>query len=363
MYQKITVNLNERIVIFRDGLPLRALGPGRHTIWGRPCTQTCYTTDRLQFDAAPEVRDLLPAAWYSEVSLNSKQRGILLKDGLPKEFLRPGIHRYWTVDASVKLVVLSVEDAIPEITEELANILPRSEYVAAEIQEHQRGLEYTQGRLTQVLSPGRHTYWTHPEARVAISIIDMRQQQLTVTGQELLTRDKVTLRLSLSAEFAVTDPAKAVQSSTEVRDSVYLMVQLAARDYVAGCNLDALLEGRGELTQYLQTQVSEQAKAIGVRIDQVGVKDIVLPGEMRALLNRVIEAEKEAAANVILRREETAATRSLANTAKVIAAHPVLMRLKELEAMKDIAERIDKVRIIVGADSLGALLPKDLLSR
>jgi regulator of protease activity HflC (stomatin/prohibitin superfamily) len=100
---------------------------------------------------------------------------------------------------------------------------------------------------------------------------------------------------------------------------------------------------------------------VGVRIDSVGVKDVVLPGEMKTLLNRVIEAEKEAAANVILRREETAATRSLANTAHVMAEQPVLLRLKELESLKEIASRIQEVRVVVGADGLKTLLPAGLL--
>jgi hypothetical protein len=82
---------------------------------------------------------------------------------------------------------------------------------------------------------------------------------------------------------------------------------------------------------------------------------------MKTLLNRVFEAEKEAAANVILRREETAATRSLANTARVMADHPVLLRLKELEALNDIAERIHEVRVVVGSDGLQHLLPAQLL--
>jgi len=91
------------------------------------------------------------------------------------------------------------------------------------------------------------------------------------------------------------------------------------------------------------------------------VKDVVLPGEMKALLNRVIEAEKEAAANVILRPEETAATRSLANTAKVMADNPVLLRLKELESLKGIAEEVGEVRLVMGSDSLEKLLPAGLL--
>ena len=112
----------------------------------------------------------------------------------------------------------------------------------------------------------------------------------------------------------------------------------------------------------MQVQVAAEAASLGVHVERVGIKDIVLPGEMRILLNRVIEAEKEAAANVILRREETAATRSLANTARVMADHPVLLRLKELEAMKDIAERIETVRVVIGADGIGKLLPGELLA-
>lgn len=361
MFQKVEVKLNERVVIFRDGLPFRALAPGRHTVWGRKCTEERFVTDELRLEALPPVRDMLPDTWFSEVSLNSRQRGVLMRDGIPRVFLRPGTHRYWTVDPSVKLIVLSVDHEMPELTEELVAIVPKSEYVVAELQDHQRGLEYMQGRLTRVLEPGRHTYWTHPEARVRVQVVDMRQEQLALAAQDLMTRDKVTLRLSLSVEFAIVDPVKAARSATEVRDSVYLMVQLAARDYVSGVRLDELLEGRNELSRYLHEQVSVHAAVIGVRIDLVGVKDVVLPGEMRVLLNRVLEAEKEAAANVIRRREETAATRTLANTARVMADHPILLRLKELEAMKDIAERVDKVRIVLGAESIGKILPSAVL--
>jgi regulator of protease activity HflC (stomatin/prohibitin superfamily) len=144
---------------------------------------------------------------------------------------------------------------------------------------------------------------------------------------------------------------------------VYLAVQLAARDYVAGVTLDELLGGRDALTRFLEHDVSPKAARFGVRVDRVGVKDVVLPGEMKTLLNRVIEAEKEAAANVILRREETAATRSLVNTARLMADQPVLLRLKELEAMKEIASHIKEMRVLVGSENLKALLPAELLGK
>src|SRR5262249_25889493 len=129
------------------------------------------------------------------------------------------------------------------------------------------------------------------------------------------------------------------------------------REFVAGVTLDELLEGREALTHYLEAQVLPRAEQFGLRVHRVGVKDVILPGEMKTLLNKVIEAEKAAAANVILRREDAAATRNMANTAKVIAENPVLMRLKELETMKDIAEKIDEIKLVMGTDGLGGLLP------
>src|SRR5262249_38324725 len=157
-------------------------------------------------------------------------------------------------------------------------------------------------------------------------------------AQELMTRDKVTLRLSLSAEYAVSDPALATNSVSDVRDALYLLVQLAARNYVGAATLDQLLEGRDDMTRYLEAEGLPKAARFGVRVERVGVKDVVLPGEMKTLLNRVIEAEKAAAANVILRREEAAATRLMANTARIMAQEPVLLRLKELETLKEMAE-------------------------
>lgn len=117
------------------------------------------------------------------------------------------------------------------------------------------------------------------------------------------------------------------------------------------------------MTRALEAIVVPAAARIGVRVELVGVKDVVLPGEMKTLLNRVIEAEEEAQANVILRREETAATRALANTARVMAQEPILLRLEELEAMKEIASRIEQVHVVVGADQLPSLLPAQLLDK
>jgi regulator of protease activity HflC (stomatin/prohibitin superfamily) len=210
-----------------------------------------------------------------------------------------------------------------------------------------------------MLEPGKHAFWNHPGARVTFAVLDTRVQKLEIAGQELMTRDKVTLRLTLAAEYAAADAPTTVHAVADVKDALYLAVQLAAREYVAGVTLDELLEGREALTRYLEAQVQPRAEAFGLRLHRVGVKDVILPGEMKTLLNKVIEAEKAAAANVILRREDAAATRNMAQTAKVIAENPVLMRLKELETVRDVADKIDEVKLVLGGDQLVKLLTKD----
>jgi len=363
MFKILQAKLNERVVIFKGGIPFRAFGPGRHLIWGRHITEQRFSVTELVLRALPEVRAKLPNEWYREVTLAPLERGVLSVDGVPMLFLRPGVHRYWSVHESVTLATFDVTRPLPPLTQELVKLIPSSEYIDVTVQAHEKGLHYEQGRLTAVLEPGRYKLWTHPEAQARIAVADMRRTELTVSGQELMTRDKVSLRLTLTAAFAIENVVLATHHVDNVRDAVYTAVQLAARGYVASVTLDELLEGRDAFSRFLSLEVVPKAHAFGVRVDDVGVKDIVLPGEMKSLLNRVIEAEKAAAANVISRREETAATRSLVNTARLMSEQPILLRLKELEAMQAIAAQIDEVRVVVGAEHLQSLLPAQLLGR
>ncbi len=336
MWKTFSVALDERVVVLKDGLPVRALGPGRHTVWGFGLDARRWSTESLVFQMPPALRATLPAEWWSEITVGTSERVILWRDGRPVMFLGPGIHCYWEVDDSVRVQVLSVTDPMPELTAELVSILPRGAYVDVTVRELERGLMHVRGKVVQVLAPGRYAFWSTSESPVDIEKVDVRSQQATLTGQELMTKDKVTLRLSLTVEYAIEDPALAIHGVVNVRDAIYLLVQLASRQFVAGVTLDDLLSGRD--------------------------------GEMKTLLNKVIEAEKEAAANVILRREETAATRSLANTAKLMAEQPLLLRLKELDSLREMASKIHEIKLVVGAANghgvggmTSALLPSGFL--
>ncbi len=352
-----TVDLNQRAVLLRDGKPERVLEPGHYAFWGTQNKLLTWKLDDLVFWAQPEVLAILPPTWFETIHLAPTERAVIFRDDKPMKFLRPGVHRVWMLDPNVAIRAYNVTEAAPEMTDELRAIVPAAEIIEAQVRQFEKGLLYVQGRFTGMLEPGRYAFWNHPAARVAVTVLDTRVQQLKIEGQELMTRDKVTLRLTLTAEYAPADAATTVHAVADVKDALYLAVQLAAREYVAGVTLDELLEGRDALTRYLEAQVLPRAEAFGVRLHRVGVKDVILPGEMKTLLNKVIEAEKAAAANVILRREDAAATRNMANTAKVIAENPVLMRLKELETMRDIAEKIDEVKLVLGTDGLKQLMP------
>src|SRR5262249_42825675 len=113
MFRFIRIKLNERAVVFQNGLPKMALGAGRHLLFGRNYTEQRFDTEDLVFSALPEVRAILLKDWFAEVKISAKQRGVLFRDGRPRKFLRPGTHRYWTVDETVELRVFSVNEQMP----------------------------------------------------------------------------------------------------------------------------------------------------------------------------------------------------------------------------------------------------------
>jgi regulator of protease activity HflC (stomatin/prohibitin superfamily) len=165
----------------------------------------------------------------------------------------------------------------------------------------------------------------------------MRESQIDVSGQEIMTLDKVTLRMNMLVTYVIKDARRAVSASNDVRQSLYREVQLALRAVIGGRELDSFLTGKDDVAQELEQQVRVQATVLGLEVNSVGIKDVILPGDMKDLMNKVTEAKKAAEANLIARREETAAMRSQANTAKLLADNPTLMRLRELEVLEKIA--------------------------
>ncbi|MEO1245685.1 MAG: slipin family protein [Pseudomonadota bacterium] len=213
------------------------------------------------------------------------------------------------------------------------------------------GLLYTDGELKETLAAGLHAFWNVSHA-VSIELVDLRIKALEVQGQEILTKDKVALRINVTATYQYTDAAQAVRAIKDPLDQLYKEIQFGLRAAVGTRKLDALLEDKTAIDRDIAEHLGMRFAEIGLSVVSVGVKDIILPGDMKDLLGKVVEAEKAAQANVIRRREETNATRSLLNTAKVMESNGVALRLKELETLEKVTENVGNLSVVGGLDAL-----------
>ncbi|MFZ6721997.1 slipin family protein [Undibacterium sp. Ji49W] len=213
------------------------------------------------------------------------------------------------------------------------------------------GMLYIDGVLHASLTPGFYAYW-HGGHRLSLTTIDTRLTTLEITGQEMLTQDKVPLRVNVTAGYKIVDAPLVLASLNDYKDFIYKEIQFALRAAIGSKTLDGLLENKNETDEQILGYVSQKAMAQGIEIISMGIKDLILPGEIKTMLGKVVEAEKAAQANVIRRREETAATRSLMNTSRVMEDNPVALRLKELETLEKMTEKIDKISVYGGLESL-----------
>ncbi len=218
------------------------------------------------------------------------------------------------------------------------------------VHEFERGLFYRDGKFVQVVPPGRYVHWTWEHCQ--IERIDIREVSQTVEGQEILTSDKIGVRVTLIAQFKVTDPVVARHSVSDFNAQLYQDLQLTLREAITGRTLEELLKERELLSSKIQESVAERARKYGVELTRVGVKDMVLPGTVRAVFLQEVEADLKGRASLVAARHEVAAARARANTAKLLQENPQLLRLQELETLVQLASKSGNVLIIPGLQSL-----------
>lgn len=305
----------------------------------------------------------------SHWKLSSNEVGLLYVDDLLQGIVAPSEHIYlWKDAGELRLETLSIDDNLA-VDEKLLFLINRagansasrlirsSRTVAVKpiadvaVAKEHVGLLYVNGKFIRRLEPGQHAFWQFNHT-IEVKAFDCKTQMLEISGQEILSKDRVSLRINLSANIKVLDPELAARSVDKVDDYVYKTLQLALREAVGTKSLDDILLDKLYVNETVKELVSGQLNDIGISLINVGVKDIILPGEMKAILNQVVEAQKAAEANVIKRREETSATRSLHNTAKVMENNPTLMRLKELEALEKVSDKIGNLTVYGGLEGL-----------
>lgn len=275
------------------------------------------------------------------------------------------------------------------------------------IKDTHRGLYYEDGKLVKVLAAGRYKL---PRGRTLLRrgttaeclLVDVRERELTIKGQEILTADKVAIRVSILVQFRVTDPQAAIHTVDNFEDRLYTDVQLAARRSLASMTLEEILTNRNRLSEDILADVQESAAGFGVAIRRADVKDLIFPGNLQEIMNRVLAAQRNSEAQLVeartraeveqiqaqsrakvtqqeaeaqaeaLRVREKAQADALASqaaaealaynervkSASALEAHPALVRLAELETLRELAKNAN-ARLYLDFDRRGVKLESE----
>ncbi len=368
-YEKFIVRKHERALLFRDGDFVKFLEPG---VYRYVTLLHTFTVERFDISVplfAHRLQDFLAEKYprqveryFDIVATDANEIAIVYHDERVTLIMAPATRKLFAKGVyKIRIERFEIVDDLDVDTRVAKRLIagddPMIKAIADKVvysrvvPEGHVGLLYVDGELTRSLEPGFHAFFA-VERGVSVELFDTRVQTLEVSGQEILTKDKVSLRINLTATYQLTDVEKAVRETKDPLDHLYKEVQFGLRGAVGTRTLDALLEDKEVIDVSVADHLEKRFKAIGITVKSVGVKDIILPGDMKDLLGKVVEAEKAAQANVIRRREETNATRSLLNTAKVMESNEVALRLKELETLEKITEKIGNISVYGGLDSL-----------
>ncbi|MGV0752199.1 slipin family protein [Empedobacter brevis] len=216
------------------------------------------------------------------------------------------------------------------------------------------GIMFKDNEFDSVLKAGEYQFYNN-ETKISMVSFDMRPQTIEISGQEILTKDKAQLRINFMVQYQITDLLNAYQSNKDFEKMIYQAIQLGLREFIGNMNFDDLMSDKNSVTNYIIHKYQTQFQEIGLKLIDAGMKDIILPGEIREIMNRVLIAEKTAQANSITRREETASTRSLLNTAKLMEENETLWKLKEMEYIEKIADKVGEISISGGSNVLNEL--------
>jgi hypothetical protein len=303
------------------------------------------------------LRDEALAELLTVVQVADNEIVLQYEDGLFKRVLTPGQYAFWKglIDYTFRTVDLTnvkIDEIIdPAIFQKHEVLMYLRVYT---VESYEQGILLIDGKVDRILTPGVYYFWKNATP-VTVLKADLRQVQLEISGQEILTKDKAALRINFYTQYRVVDIQKALLNSKDYEKQLYVLMQLALREYVGTLTLDELLERKTIVSDSIQETMSASAEKIGVEITESGIRDIILPGDVKDIMNQVLVAEKTAQANTITRREETASTRSLLNTAKLMEDNTMLFKLKEMEYVEKIADRINTISLSGGEKVLDQL--------
>ncbi|WP_240416324.1 slipin family protein [Paenibacillus periandrae] len=359
MFKKVFIQTGERGLLFRQGNYVKHLQPGTYR-FGPFSEDSIIIMDVAKPFYVPNkdvqlfIQDEQLFKELTVIDVQDYEYMLHYEDGKFVSLLTAGLYVFWNVLKRHTCVRIDTRE--PEMDAAVErSILPKltGYYQTIEVAGHEAGVLYYNHVMQRELRPGKYYFWKGP-VHVAGKTLDLRQQQLDMTGQEIMTEDKVTLRLNFVCQYKIVNPLKSLEIKS-FEEQIYILLQLILREYVGTLKLDDLLKMKQEIAIFVLSALNRRSQDYGVQFLSAGLKDIILPGDIKDILNTVLLAEKKAQANIVTRREETASTRSLLNTAKLMDENQTLYRLKELEFLEKICEKIGTISLTGGGNLLEQL--------
>ena len=356
--KRVIINAYQIGMVIKNGVFEKMLTEGEYWIWNREVRVFDKTAP---FIAPIDLNILLQNESFANTVtvIDVANTEIVLKydNDILKEVLTEGKYAYWNGLVNYKFVKADISNI--DITEDIDRTTLQSKlllpYVrTATVENYEKAILLVDGKYATSLNAGIYFWWKN-NFPVFVGKADTRLQQVEINGQEILTRDKAALRINAFAQYKVIDIEQALLNNKEYDKQLYVNLQLALREFVGGFSFDELLEKKDVIAQTVINSIQEKAFALGVEVVNIGIRDIVLPGDIKEIMNQVLVAEKKAQANIIMRREETASTRSLLNTAKLMEDNAMLWKLKEMEYVEKIADKIKNISVSGNGDIVGQL--------
>jgi len=358
IFKRVKVRQHEKGILFRDKQFDKILDSGIHWLFGWVWNlQVDIFHTMIPQIAHPKLEVIVKSGQldsHADVyDLADNQVGLIWLDGRIAGIICKGIHAFWKHFYKVEIEILEVtdqefqHDKLQIICQ--ANMLTEKVYTFV-VEDGTEAILKKDGKFHQVLSAGQHLFWRDAGQFSATHVLK-QETKLEISGQELISSDKVTLRVNAMTTYKVIDTQKATCDVDDFIQAIYKEGQLVIREIIGSKDIETLLTNKETLSDEMLSSLSKRVKSFGVAIISFGIKDIILPGDMRELMNKVVEAKKTSEANLIVRREETAALRAQLNSAKLLESSPVLMKLKELEVLEKIAGNSD-LKVVLGDESL-----------
>lgn len=346
--KRVIISAYQVALVFKRGVYQKMIREGTYWFWNKQV----HVYDISQpFYAPVELNILLQDETLRNavdvVEVKDQELVLHFENGLLRQVLSAGRFAFWKGPVKNEFVKANTAnvDIEPSIAREmLQNRLLLPFVRSMEVASYEKGMLFIDGKFNSILESGTY-YWWKNSISIHVVRMDVRQQQLEINGQEVLTKDKAALRINAWAQYKVSDLEKAVLKNKEYDKQLYTAIQLAIRAFVGGLSFDELLDKKEHLAAAIMNEVQLAAAVLGVEVYDIGIRDIVLPGDVKEIMGQVLVAEKKAQANSIMRREETASTRSLLNTARLMEGNAMLWKLKEMEYVEKIAEKISTISV------------------